>query len=201
VSSLPEHRLEVRNHPRALPAPIPFPLRGSCDRRSLAALVRRARSTSDQFSPLSCLCLGPRRPSPLTAACASLGAPDSPSPRLGLLAGVTPTRPECPLHHSLISSPVLTTGTTPSSSTGPPHQSWPTPATLDPPGVRASLVPSDFTATDRAAPTAVPLTPLAPDPSRSALIQRSRSLDTALHGRPCPWGPLVSCLRLGAGLD
>jgi hypothetical protein len=64
-------------------------------------------------------CFGPRCSSPLTGASTSLGAPDSPSPQLGLLAGVTPTRLKLSLCHSLVSSLVLTAETPPSSSSGP----------------------------------------------------------------------------------
>jgi hypothetical protein len=76
VSSLPRHRPKVRNHPHALPATIPFPLRRICARRSSSTLILRARSASGQFNPAPCLFLGPRRPSPHIGACAGLGAPD-----------------------------------------------------------------------------------------------------------------------------
>jgi hypothetical protein len=83
----------------------------------------------------------------LTGGRASLSAHNSPSPWLGLLIGVTPTRLERPLPHSLVSSPVLMCGTLPSSSPGPPHYSWPTSATQTPRGCFC-LVSGDNIAAD-----------------------------------------------------
>jgi hypothetical protein len=63
----------------------------------------------------------------------------------------------------------------------------------DPKPLEAASVSSPVTTSPRTVTSlvVVPLTPWAPDPSRSALIQRSRLLDTASRGRPCPWTPLV----------
>jgi hypothetical protein len=92
-------------------------------------LVHRTPAVSGQFSPASCLFLGPGCPKPLTGARAGLGAFDCLSLRLRLLARVASTCLECPLCRSPRSSPALTAKTPPSSSSGLPHRSWPTPAT------------------------------------------------------------------------
>jgi hypothetical protein len=87
---------------------------------------------SGRFSPVPCLCFGPRCPSPLTGACGSLCAPDHPFPRPRLLVGVTPSHPKLPFRNSPVLSPTLKAKTLPSSSLSPPHRSWSAPATSDP---------------------------------------------------------------------
>jgi hypothetical protein len=122
-------------------------------------LVCRARSAFGRFSPVLCLCFGPRPPTPLTRACASLGATDHPSPRLGLLVGVTPTCPERPFFRSLALSPVLMAKTMPSSSSGPPHRTWPASVTSDPMEPAPALSPATSPLRTVAAPATVSLTP------------------------------------------
>ena len=143
----PEHRPEVRNHPRAFLALVSFPQRRISARRSRCAPVHRACSTSGRFSPAPCMCFGPRHPTPLIGACAGFGTPDHPSTRPRFLAGVPPTCPERPLCHSPASSSALTARTPPSSSSGPltGHGQLHRPQTL---GARACLVSGNFTITD-----------------------------------------------------
>jgi hypothetical protein len=118
VPSIPKRRPKVRNYPRALPARLLF-LYGEFALVELCRAYSRARTTSDRFNPAPCPCIGPGYSSPHTGAGTGLGAPDSPSPLSGLLAGVTLTRPEHLLCHSLAPSGVLIAGTTPSSLSPP----------------------------------------------------------------------------------
>jgi hypothetical protein len=70
---------------------------------------------------------GLRCPVAFTGESTSLGAPT-----VGIARQSNPDPHERSLHHSLIPIPVLTTGIPPSSLSGHPHRSWPTPVTQAP---------------------------------------------------------------------
>jgi hypothetical protein len=121
--ALLERYPEVRNCPHTFFLPRFLYLCGELELVGALPPIRRNRTASGRFSPTACLLFSPRCPTPLTGAYVGLGALDHPSPRSGLLAGVTPTHPERPLRRLPASSPVLTAKTPPSSSPGSHHPS------------------------------------------------------------------------------
>jgi hypothetical protein len=153
-------------------------------------LVRRARTVPDRFSPAPCSCFGLRCSPSLTGASTGLSTPYFTTPQPRLLAGVTSTRSEHLLRHSLISSPAQ--GQNPSIEfAGPPSPVLANSGNPKPPRGRACLGSGGFTAADEVASAAVMLAPYAPDLNRPLPIQRPRSPDTGSSVRPCPWVPPV----------
>jgi hypothetical protein len=121
--SLHERRPKVRNSlPSSVSLNSTLPWLFCPCRRSVAP-ARRPRVVPGQIGPVLSPCVSPWHSPSLVGASPSLSVLDSPSPRMGFLAGVTPTHPKLSLCRSLALGLGPEAGTPPPSSSGPSHRS------------------------------------------------------------------------------
>ena len=96
-------------------------------------VVRRTRAVASQIGPVQCPRADPwRSPRPAEVS-PGLSAPQTPSPRLKSLTGVTPTCPMSSFSYSPLSNPGLVVTTIPVSSSRLPLRFLSAPATPEPP--------------------------------------------------------------------